>query len=86
MPTTDFLPTVSILSNYADRANWSFNDPENWEVEFSQYIGSEKIVLNSVNCKDLIDSFTQLSAADREAMKEEIALPAMCPEVSQIVL
>ena len=38
----------------------------------------------TITCWDLIDTFTELSGANREAMKDETSAESLCPNTKQI--
>ena len=42
--------------------------------------------MDSIDCEELIDTFTELADADRQAMKDEIVFPSLCPNTTSITL
>ena len=90
MPISDFFPMVSILGNYnSGMEDWEFNNQDEWTINWTVYDASAmgaSPTINSIACGALIDTFTDLSEENRQAMKDEIVLPSLCPDITSFQL
>ena len=89
MSTTDFLPAVFVFSIDMQTGQGAISSAENWNFKWSQAedtdgTGKKKTPIDSIDCWTLIDTFTELSEADREAMKAELVDGISCPNTKQI--
>ena len=58
----------------------------NWTQVYNQQGSKEEKTtpIDSIDCHVLIDTFTDLSEADREAMKAELHTGFMCPDTTNM--
>ena len=78
------MPTF-YLKTYVDD-KFAYNDDENfyWEiVQVNSTTGEEGVIINTISCLELINSWTHLSYSDRQALIRELTEPEymLCPDV-----
>ena len=90
MSTTDFLPAIAVFTIDIETGEFSPSSSANWNFNWSQsnYSDGEfhETPIDSIECWMLIDSFTELSEADRQAMKDELSEDVSCPNTTHIDL
>ena len=88
MSTTDFLPAIAVFSLNLETGEFSHSDPAywnfNWQQSFLVDNDYTETPVDSIECLTLIDSFTELSEANRQAMKNELDDGIQCPNTSYI--
>ena len=81
--TKQLLPAVSIGSESVDKVK-EFNNMDYWTIKW--YRDSEEADdIKTVDCKELINSWTDIAEGERESLLEEIDLqpfPMLCPNVT----
>ena len=91
VPTRNFLPTIAVCDNYSDAQlgnTANCNNMEHWVIYFTQttLTGARKKI-DAVNCVDLIESWTDLPAPERNAIHDELLFEELlCPNITTIHL
>ena len=70
--TRIFLPSLIIVSVDENR-NESFNNKDFFSIEWKQVTDFDREqILDDIDCTELIDSWTDVSNAEKDALKEEL--------------
>ena len=80
--TRIFLPTLTIVS-VDDNRNEQFNNADFFEVEWKQVTDYDnEQILDEINCLELIDSWKDVSDAEKAALYQELGeTGSRCPKV-----
>ena len=74
-----FLPTIIVCNSFKETYfdnEFNCNDKRYWEIGFQQQTPEEGFKdVGSILCKDLINSWTDLSVEQREQIKSELLFP-----------
>ena len=79
----DFLPSLQIISQDFDTGKVTFNNEDFFEIYWSQKVNKEVQLLETVNCKDLIDSWSDMSQKEKDNIKQEFdQFATLCPNIT----
>lgn len=74
VPTTSFLPTVAIARLDDDFKPFDFNNQDDWFIQFTMnWSNGTYIDVDSINCSDLISSWTGITEEEKADFIKELA-------------
>ena len=85
VPTTSFLPTVAIARLDDDFKLFDFNNLDDWLIQFTMnWSNGTYIELPSINCSDLINSWTSITEEEKAEFINELAFKnqMLCPNTT----
>ena len=92
IPTVDFLPVFSIISNYTDETGaypeyWDFNNPNYFAYSFFQYDERNETpvtVIDGIPCLDFIKQNTDFTEQEIVQFKRELVIAdaMICPNTT----
>ena len=90
IPVQRFLPTFAIATEIYDESyTLSFNNPDWFTWNITQYTEDgplDDVILDTVLCKDLINSWTDISEDERYSFLGELLFPKnmLCPNTTSL--
>ena len=90
IPVQQFLPTFAIITGYDDEmSEWIYNNPKwfTWNVtQYTENGPSEGVLLDTVTCEDLINSWTDISEDERDSFLRELFYigKMLCPNTTSL--
>ena len=90
IPATSFLPTCAVATFGRDGRIADANNRTDWSISYQiVYINGTKEQVEAVNCRDLIDSWTDVSESEKDVFrKEQLGFEEflLCPNISSFLV
>ena len=76
IPITEFLPSITVCDSFDDTvihaSHLHCNSPDHWHISFRQFNADGTVEEHlPVDCKELVDSWTEMPEAERTEIKNE---------------